>query len=147
MMWAAVDSNGIDMQPITNNNPCTCVRRLEARVISWSCRSCGRAAWVLLFIAFMILGGFFIMNLFVGVIIDNFNRLKETMGDSALLTPAQREWVKTRELMLHVRAVKLAERPRTYWRLQAWRITMVRQIWVAGAGCVCGRWSGRRCGG
>ena len=81
--------------------------------------------WVFLFLAFMIIGGFFIMNLFVGVIIDNFNRLKETMGDSALLTPQQREWVKTRELMLHVRAVKLAEKPRFFWRLLAWRITTV----------------------
>lgn len=32
--------------------------------------------WVFFFIAFMIVGSFFVMNLFVGVVIDNFNRMK-----------------------------------------------------------------------
>ena len=31
----------------------------------------------LFFVAFMIIGSLFIMNLFVGVVIDNFNKIKE----------------------------------------------------------------------
>ena len=59
--------------------------------------------WVFFFIAFMIIGNFFIMNLFVGVVIYNFNRMKEEMGENMFLTDAQREWVKTQETLLHVR--------------------------------------------
>jgi len=32
------------------------------------------------YVVFIILGSFFILNLFIGVIIDNFNRLKQQVG-------------------------------------------------------------------
>lgn len=61
--------------------------------------------WVIFFIAFMVMGSLFIMNLFVGVVIDNFNRMKEEMGENMLLTQAQREWVRAHEILLHIKPV------------------------------------------
>ena len=55
VMYNGLDSTGIDMQPVTNSN-----------------------IWIsLYFVAFMIIGSQFIINLFVGVVIDNFNTIKE----------------------------------------------------------------------
>ena len=47
----------------------------------------------LYFVAYMIIGSQFIVNLFVGVIIDNFNKIKEKdeMG-SNFVTKEQRKW-------------------------------------------------------
>lgn len=54
-MYLGIDSVGIDMQPKFNQKP----------------------ALVFFFAGYMIIGGLFIMNLFVGVVIDNFNKIKE----------------------------------------------------------------------
>ena len=56
VMHSGLDSVGKDLQPKTNNNP----------VIS-----------IIYFVSFMITGSQFIINLFVGVVIDNFNTIKE----------------------------------------------------------------------
>lgn len=42
--------------------------------------------WSLYFIFFMIVGSFFILNLFVGIVIATFNREKENLGQSSLLS-------------------------------------------------------------
>ena len=54
----AVDSTGIDLQP-----------RFEASFISY-----------IFFLVFIFVGSFFTLNLLVGVIIDNFNRLKKEVS-------------------------------------------------------------------
>jgi voltage-dependent calcium channel L type alpha-1D len=54
IFYAAVDSMGADMQPIRDNN----------------------MGIFFVFALFMIIGCFFMMNLFIGVVIENFNRLK-----------------------------------------------------------------------
>ena len=48
----------------------------------------------LYFVAYMIIGSQFIVNLFVGVVIDNFNKIKEKdeMG-SNFVTKEQRKWI------------------------------------------------------
>lgn len=51
-MWAAVDATDEDMQPIRDVYP----------------------NWVWFFMVFMLVGSYLVMNLFVGVIIDNFNK-------------------------------------------------------------------------
>lgn len=78
--------------------------------------------WTLFFIAFMVVGSFFIINLFVGVVIDNFNRMKEEMGEDMWLTEAQREWVRTQELMLHIKPQKQFEPPAAPARKIAFRV-------------------------
>ena len=57
VMWSAVDSNQIDMQPIKNKKPNS----------------------VFFFILFMIVGSLFILNMFVGIVINVFNKEKETL--------------------------------------------------------------------
>jgi len=52
-MYAAVDATDVDMQPIR-----------DARVM---------IVWF--FMLFMLIGSYLVMNLFVGVIIDNFNKV------------------------------------------------------------------------
>jgi hypothetical protein len=55
VMLCGVDSRGVDLQPHPNHRQ-----------------------WVVIyFVAFMIIGSQFIVNLFVGVVIDNFNTIKE----------------------------------------------------------------------
>lgn len=58
VMHSAIDQRGIDMQPVRDFN------RL----------------WSLYFVVFLILGAFFVLELFVGVIIENFSRLREMKG-------------------------------------------------------------------
>ena len=71
-MYRAVYSACIGMEPIKNNKP----------------------YFVSFFIAYMIVGSLFISNLFVGVVIDNFNKIKEKneLG-SAFVTDNQRQWI------------------------------------------------------
>ncbi len=67
------------------------------------------------------------------MIIDNFTRLHEEMGEHALLTESQKEWVKTREVMLHIEAQKRPQRPKASWRRLAWKFSMVRRacyLWL-----------------
>ena len=50
-----MDSRGVNLQPKENEN--------------W--------LWVFYFIGFMVVGSMFVINLFVGVVIDNFNKIKQ----------------------------------------------------------------------
>jgi len=54
------------------------------------------------FFFFMCIGSFFLIQLTVGVIIDNFNKIKSqsSMGKSVLLTPQQQKWVENKKLIL-----------------------------------------------
>lgn len=49
--------------------------------------------WSLFFVAFILVGAFFILNLCVGVIIDNFNEEKEESGKGILVTESQQKWI------------------------------------------------------
>ena len=68
------------MEPIKNNKP----------------------YFVSFFIAYMIVGSLFISNLFVGVVIDNFNKIKEKneLG-SAFVTDNQRQWILMQQIGQH----------------------------------------------
>jgi hypothetical protein len=55
LMYQGIDAVGVDMEPKFNHN------RLM----------------IIYFVGFMILGALFIINLFVGVVIDNFNKIKD----------------------------------------------------------------------
>ena len=65
VMYSGVDSVGIEEQPSQNN----------------------KEGWVFYFIVYILVGNFFIVNLFVGVVIDNFNKIKDKLGGYALLSP------------------------------------------------------------
>ena len=79
LMYAAVDSNGIDMQPILNQH----------------------YGYIYFFIGFIVIGSFFALNLFVGVVLDNFDRVKKRTSNQgmAFMTPEQQEWIKSYKIM------------------------------------------------
>jgi hypothetical protein len=55
VMFYGMDTNGVNMAPIQN--------------VKWY--------YVIFFCAFMVVATVFLLNLFVGVIIDNFNKIKD----------------------------------------------------------------------
>ena len=63
-MYHGMSIVGLDMEPKRNN----------------------QIAFGLFYVIFMIVGSFFILNLFVGVVVSNFNREKEKIGKDFLLT-------------------------------------------------------------
>jgi voltage-dependent calcium channel T type alpha-1G len=71
IMMRGVDAVGPDFQPIQEY----------------------RRGWTYFFIAFILFGSLFIMNLFVGVVIDTFNKENDKLKKNELLTIQQREWV------------------------------------------------------
>ena len=90
IMYSMVDSNGIDMQPIRDNS----------------------VVWIYFCIFFMMIGSYLALNLFVGVVIDNFNKMKAQFdGNLAYLTPEQQEWMKTQEIARRLRPQKKRIRP------------------------------------
>ncbi|XP_023383320.1 sodium channel protein type 10 subunit alpha [Pteropus vampyrus] len=71
IMYAAVDSRGVNLQPKWENN----------------------VYMYLYFVIFIIFGGFFTLNLFVGVIIDNFNQQKKKLGGQDIfMTEEQKKY-------------------------------------------------------
>ena len=52
------------------------------------------------FVIVIIIGNFFLMNLFVGVIISTYNREKEMLGRDFMLTSEQKKWKRKRMMML-----------------------------------------------
>ena len=57
-------------------------------------------------IAWMFVGSFFALNLFVGVIVDSFDRIKKESDSSATMTAEQQQWVKTMQAMANQAPVK-----------------------------------------
>ncbi|XP_074168696.1 sodium channel protein type 10 subunit alpha [Rhinolophus sinicus] len=71
IMYAAVDSRGVNLQPKWENS----------------------VYMYLYFVVFIIFGGFFTLNLFVGVIIDNFNQQKKKIrGQDIFMTEEQKKY-------------------------------------------------------
>eukprot|EP01064_Diplonema_japonicum_P029541 TRINITY_DN4809_c0_g1_i1.p1 TRINITY_DN4809_c0_g1~~TRINITY_DN4809_c0_g1_i1.p1 ORF type:complete len:1504 (+),score=269.06 TRINITY_DN4809_c0_g1_i1:171-4682(+) len=59
----------------------------------------------LYFILFIIIGSFFVLNLFVGVVIFNYNVEKKHMEGRALLSPEQERWIEMQRLLLTFRPI------------------------------------------
>ena len=74
VMFEAIDAAGIDMQPIRNNSA---------------------LGWIVFFIFFMLFGGFFVVNLFVGVLLANFEQKRQQVQTDPHVKEdkAEAEWV------------------------------------------------------
>ena len=72
------------------------------------------AGSAIFFILWMFIGSFFALNLFVGVIIDNFNRIKAANDGSATMTQGQAQWVETMKTMSNQTAGRVAKKPGSY---------------------------------
>jgi hypothetical protein len=65
----------------------------------------------LYFIIIQVACGFFLLELFTGVIIANYYQLKEEAQGSGLLTEQQQKWVEQMKLMLSINAARNMQRP------------------------------------
>ncbi|KYM97213.1 Sodium channel protein para [Cyphomyrmex costatus] len=97
IMNDAIDSREIDKQPIRETN----------------------IYMYLYFVFFIIFGSFFTLNLFIGVIIDNFNEQKKKAGGSLemFMTEDQKKYYNAMKKMGNKKPLKAIPRPR--WRPQA----------------------------
>ena len=55
------------------------------------------------FFLITLIGGFFIMNLYVGVIISAYNSELDRIGKNFLLTNDQKEWVSNKMLIMNIK--------------------------------------------
>ena len=78
IMWNGVDATGINMQPQRDH----------------------RIQWVFFFILFILFGSLFIMNLFVGVVINSFDEESKRLGKNYLLSDTQKEWIQIQLICL-----------------------------------------------
>ena len=70
------------------------------------------SAAALFSIAWMFIGCFFSLNLFVGAIVDEFSKIKsENDGVSATMTPEQQQWVETMKTKANAKPVKALRPP------------------------------------
>lgn len=70
----------------------------------------------LIFMMWIIVGNFLILNLFVGVIIDNFNMIKEQNSGVSLFRKEQKLWVEIQRLFLKKTPQKLIIPPEDPFR-------------------------------
>ncbi|XP_037914865.1 sodium channel protein para isoform X11 [Hermetia illucens] len=97
IMNDAIDSRDVDKQPIRETN----------------------IYMYLYFVFFIIFGSFFTLNLFIGVIIDNFNEQKKKAGGSLemFMTEDQKKYYNAMKKMGSKKPLKAIPRPK--WRPQA----------------------------
>ncbi|KAL7020839.1 hypothetical protein ACKWTF_011658 [Chironomus riparius] len=97
IMNDAIDSIDVDIQPLRETN----------------------IYMYLYFVFFIIFGSFFTLNLFIGVIIDNFNEQKKKAGGSLemFMTEDQKKYYNAMKKMGSKKPMKAIPRPR--WRPQA----------------------------
>ncbi len=75
------------------------------------------------FIVFMVVGRFFVLNLFTSALIDQFLQMQRKGEGIDLLTDAQRAWMESQRKMLSVRIVTPPPRP-----IQAWRVAVYEVV-------------------
>jgi hypothetical protein len=100
VMFNAIDSQGVDLGPKRDNRP-------EVAII---------------FVVFIFLTTFFVMNLFISVIVDKFNYILKKKDGSYKLTPEQKEWVKMQRIMLSLKIKVIAVPPNNQIRLFCFNI-------------------------
>ncbi|EGZ10886.1 hypothetical protein PHYSODRAFT_337660 [Phytophthora sojae] len=104
IMKAACDATRPGMQPIVNNNE----------------------LWIVFFIVFMVVGSFFVMNVFVGVIIENFNTMKAKLGGDFLLTPEQKKWMEAQKSATRIGPIRMVNAPTQVLRRVCFSIVRTR---------------------
>lgn len=102
-MFSAMDSRGIDKMPEYNASFANCI----------------------FFCIFMIVGFIFLVNLFVGVIIDNFNKIQDAEdAGGVFLTPKQRQWLEIQRSMMNSKLVKKVEPPKNKFQKGVFEMVM-----------------------
>ncbi|KAE9244476.1 hypothetical protein PF004_g5659 [Phytophthora fragariae] len=114
IMKAACDATSPSMQPIVNHND----------------------VWIVFYIAFMVVGSFFVMNVFVGVIIDNFNTMKAKLGGDFLLTPEQKKWMEANKSATRIGPIRMLKAPIQVFRRLCFQIVRTRYFETFVMGCI-----------
>ena len=114
VMYAGTDATDPGMQPLRDN---------------------AQFFVIMFFILFEVVGCFFVVNLFVGVVIDNFNKMKDEMGDNFLLTETQKQWVELQRSMMGLRLKPLVKPPAEPARHSVWNF--VRHKWFDASIMAC----------
>lgn len=125
--WLVVMESGIDAVPLQPaRRPDGTIDETREPIMQQPQKGYARIS-ILYFVAFMILGSQFVLNLFVGVIMDNFNKIKEKeeMG-SLFVTEEQRRWLEAHRLGLSKALTKKTEAPKG-WRGGFYRL--VQKTW------------------
>lgn len=100
-MYAGVDATKAGQQPIQDSSPENAIY----------------------FVAFVVVGSFFVLNLFVGVAIDKFNQMQaEHLGQNIFLTPEQEQWVTIQRLMASTKPARAATEPEHPVRAAVFRV-------------------------
>ena len=74
------------------------------------------------FVVHILFGSFLFMNLFVSVIIDNFQEVKDRLTNSAFLTSGQKQWIKAMKQAI-MTSVVVDDKPPEGWsqsQIRAW---------------------------
>jgi hypothetical protein len=71
----------------------------------------GAEGYLLFFIFYIIVGNFFVLNLFVGVVIDNFNEMKEILSGTSMLSEEQKQWIEIHKLFLKTGPERMIDPP------------------------------------
>lgn len=100
----------------------------DIRGVGWSPQRNANEGAVAFFIAFLVAGAFFIINLFVSVVVDNFRKIKRKLQvggtSSAFMTAAQLQWVDMQRLVTRMRPAPLKMPPKSPIRQAAFRLVV-----------------------
>ncbi|XP_042527089.1 sodium channel protein type 10 subunit alpha [Dipodomys spectabilis] len=116
IMYAAVDSRDVDSQP------------------SWEYN----VYMYLYFVIFIIFGGFFTLNLFVGVIIDNFNQQKKKIrGQDIFMTEEQKKYYNAMKKLGSKKPQKPIPRPLNKYQAFAFDVVTKQAFDVSIMALIC----------
>jgi len=99
VMWAAVDNRGIDAQPNRDSN----------------------VTWIPFFVLFILIGYVFLYNVFIGAIVDFFNRTKRAEG-TLFATQAQQDWIYLQAIAKKMRSLRKFRKPKGSYRLLCFNV-------------------------
>ena len=80
------------------------------------------------FVAWIVVGGMFVVNLFVGIIVDTFAAIKSEDEGSNLMDEAQSQWVDATERMMQARPLRRPPCPAAPPRALCWRVIRWRHF-------------------
>lgn len=105
IMYAALDaSNTVDGSPVLNNRP-----------------------WIaLLFVSFLFITSFVVLNMFISVIIQKFQAESQKLNGLSALSDTQREWIRVQRFMASVSPITKPKEPEAKWRLVFYKIVQTK---------------------
>lgn len=88
IMYAGVDATEIDHNPVYNMNE----------------------GWVFFFMAFMVVGSLFLLNLFVSIVVNVYYEEKDKLSQNYMLHKYQQQWLQVQQMSFNSSPLKLEKR-------------------------------------